>query len=169
MKIIDKPIDEIQEYENNPRKNDEAVDVVAKSITAFGFKVPIVLDKKGVIIAGHTRYKAAKSLGMKTVPCVIASDLSQVKAKAYRLADNRTAEIADWDTEKLHEELAELELAEFDMSDFDFPDLEKMTDVKEQTVKTKFAVIVDCPNEKVQAELFDTLSEMGYEPRLQSL
>lgn len=169
MKIIDKKLDEIVEYANNPRKNDEAVDVVAKSITAFGFKVPLVIDKKNVIIAGHTRYKAAKSLGMKTVPCVIASDLSQVKAQAYRLADNRTAEIAEWDTEKLHEELAELELAEFDMSGFDFPDLESATEPKPAQIKTKFAVIVDCPNEKAQSELFDALTEMGYEPRLQSL
>lgn len=76
MKIIDKKLDEIFPYEKNPRKNDDAVEYVANSIKEFGFKVPIVIDKNGTIVAGHTRYKAAKSLGMDTIPCVVADDLT---------------------------------------------------------------------------------------------
>lgn len=105
MKIIDFKIDSLKEYKNNPRFNDAAVVKVAASIKEFGFKVPIVVDKDNVIIAGHTRLKAAKSLGLDTVPCIIADDLTEEQVKAFRLADNKTGELAEWDIEKLHEEL----------------------------------------------------------------
>lgn len=86
MQIFEKPLSEIKPYKNNPRKNDEAVPLVANSIKEFGFKVPIVLDAKGVIVCGHTRYAAAVSLGLKTVPCVVADDLTPKQIKAFRLA-----------------------------------------------------------------------------------
>ena len=88
MKVIDKKLAEITPYAQNPRKNDEAVDKVAASIQEFGFKQPIVVDKDGIIIVGHTRYKAAQKLGLETVPVLVADDLTDEQAKAYRLADN---------------------------------------------------------------------------------
>lgn len=104
MKIIDKAIDEIKPYENNPRNNDEAVDKVAASIKDFGFKVPIIIDSDNVIVAGHTRYKAALKIGCESVPCIVADDLSQEQIKAFRLVDNKTAEYSTWDFEKLEKE-----------------------------------------------------------------
>ena len=118
MTIKDIEISKIKPYENNPRKNDDAVNAVAESIRQFGWKQPIVIDKGGVIVAGHTRYKAAQKLGCKTVPCVMADDLSEEQVKAYRLADNKVAELAYWDFGKLDEELAGI--ADIDMDDFGF-------------------------------------------------
>lgn len=109
MKIIYKKVNEIIPYENNPRKNDKAVNYVAESIKNFGFRVPIILDNNNVIIAGHTRLKAALKLGMEEVPCIIASDLSPEQVRAYRLADNRVAEFSEWDLDTLDEELRDLE------------------------------------------------------------
>lgn len=117
MQIIEKSLSEIRPYENNPRKNDAAVEYVANSIREFGWKVPIVIDKDGVIIAGHTRYKAAKKLGMKTAPCIMADDLTEDQVKAYRLADNKVGEFAEWDFDALEQELDGIEL---DMSEFGF-------------------------------------------------
>lgn len=122
MRIIELSLDQINEYENNPRANDMAVESVASSIREFGFKVPIVVDRDNVIVAGHTRVMAARSLGMEKVPAIVADDLSPEQVKAYRLADNKTAELADWDFSKLEEELlsiAEMDLS-FEMADFGF-------------------------------------------------
>ena len=101
-------IDDICPYERNPRINDPAVDAVAASLAEFGFRQPIVVDDDGVIIAGHTRWKAAKKLGLKTVPVHVAKDLTPEQARAYRLADNKTAERAEWDVELLPIELGQL-------------------------------------------------------------
>lgn len=120
MKIIEKKLSELTPYANNPRLNDGAVDAVAASIKAFGFKVPIIIDKDGVIVAGHTRLKAAQKLGMKTVPCIVADDLTPEQIKAFRLADNKVGELADWDFEKLDLELEELD---FDMTPFGFDEV----------------------------------------------
>lgn len=111
------PIGCIKPYDRNPRKNDGAVEALANSITEFGFKNPIIVDKDLVIIAGHTRLKAAKLLGLKEVPVVVASDLSPDQAKAYRIADNSVADLSGWDYELLTEEIDDIEL---DMSDFGF-------------------------------------------------
>ena len=118
MQIIDKKIGEIKPYEKNPRKNDNAVDAVASSISQFGFKNPIVIDGNNVIICGHTRYKAAQKLGLEKVPCVVADDLTDEQIKAYRLADNKVAELAEWDIDLLGEELDGI--FDIDMSDFGF-------------------------------------------------
>lgn len=118
MDVIEKKLKDIKPYEKNPRKNDSAVDAVANSIREFGFKVPVVVDKDGVIVCGHTRYKAAKKLGLKTVPCVIADDLTDEQIKAYRLADNKVSELAEWDIDLLGEELDGI--FDIDMSDFGF-------------------------------------------------
>lgn len=118
MQILEKRLDEIKPYERNPRKNDEAVKYVAASIKEFGFKVPLVIDGDGVIVCGHTRYKAAQELGLPTVPCIMADDLTPEQIKAFRLADNKTAEIATWDDELLSGELADI--LDIDMGDFGF-------------------------------------------------
>lgn len=96
MQIVEKRLDEIKPYENNPRKNDNAVPYVAESIKRYGFKVPIVIDKNGVIVAGHTRYLASLELGLKNVPCIIADDLSPEEIKEFRLVDNKVSEYATW-------------------------------------------------------------------------
>ena len=118
MQITFKPLSEIRPYEKNPRKNDDAVKYVANSIKEFGFKVPIVIDKDGVIVAGHTRYKASKKLKLKEVPCIIADDLTEEQVKAYRLADNRVAEKSEWDIDLLSGELDDI--LNIDMAQFDF-------------------------------------------------
>lgn len=118
MQILEKRLDEIKPYDRNPRKNDEAVKYVAASIKEFGFKVPLVIDGDGVIVCGHTRYKAAQELGLPTVPCIMADDLTPEQIKAFRLADNKTAEIATWDDELLSGELADI--LDIDMGDFGF-------------------------------------------------
>ncbi len=107
-------------YERNPRNNDEAVDYVAESIKQFGFKVPIVIDNKNVIVCGHTRLKAALKLNIEEVPCVVADDLSDEQIKAFRLADNKVGEIAEWNFDLLSLELNDLDELNFDMEAFGF-------------------------------------------------
>ena len=130
MKVVMKKIGEIKPYEKNPRHNDEAVELVKNSIEKFGWKVPIVVDKKGVIIAGHTRYKAALQMGLNEVPVVVADDLNAKQAKAYRLADNKVGEAATWDFDLLDDELGDL-VGEIDMGEFGFEDI---ADDEEETV-----------------------------------
>lgn len=115
-------VSKLKPYERNPRKNDGAVDAVAESIRQFGFKVPIVVDSDMVIITGHTRLKAAKRLKMKQVPVIIADDLTEEQAQAFRLADNKTSELAFWDTQLLGLELSIVGL-DYDMTNFGFGDL----------------------------------------------
>lgn len=119
MEILMKSVDALNEYENNPRRNDDAVDAVAASIDNFGFKVPILIDENNVIIAGHTRLKAAKKLGLEVVPCIECKDLTPEQVRAFRLADNKVGELAEWNLEKLNFELGELD---FDMEQFGFDD-----------------------------------------------
>ena len=122
LNVTQMKVSDLIEYENNPRKNDDAVSAVARSIKEFGFKVPVIIDSNNVIIAGHTRVKACKQLGILEVPCVIADDLTEDQIKAFRLADNKTSELAEWDLDKLSEELKFIEM---DMSRFGFEDLEQ--------------------------------------------
>lgn len=128
MRIETWSIDRLQPYENNPRINDGAVESVAQSITEFGFRQPIVVDDQGIVIIGHTRLKAAKQLGLSEVPVHVASGLSAEKVKALRLADNKTAELADWNMELLPIELAELQEMDFDLNmlGFDQDELAKL-------------------------------------------
>jgi site-specific DNA-methyltransferase (adenine-specific) len=110
MKVEMRPIDTIRPYESNPRQNDSGVDAVAASLREFGFRQPIVVDEEGVIIVGHTRYKAALKLGLEEVPVHVAVGLTPAQAKAYRIADNQTATLSTWDDDKLPLELAQLQL-----------------------------------------------------------
>lgn len=120
MQIYDKPLGWLTPYDNNPRNNDEAVEPVANSISEFGFKVPIVATSDGEIINGHTRWKAAKKLKLKTVPVIIADDLTEEQVRAFRLADNKVAEIAQWDVELLLDEIENI--GNVDMTLFGFTD-----------------------------------------------
>lgn len=122
-KIIYKNIDNLIPYENNPRLNDQGVDALAESIKEFGFKVPIIIDTDGVIVAGHTRLKACKKLGIEEVPCIVADDLTDEQIKAFRLADNKVAELSDWDLDKLKEEIEELDI---DMTKYGFVQIENL-------------------------------------------
>ncbi len=108
MKIVNKNVNDLIPYVNNPRLNDNAVDAVASSIKNYGFKVPIVIDSGNEIVTGHTRLKAAKKLGLEEVPCIIANDLTPEQIKAFRLADNKVGEFADWDFKLLESEFNEL-------------------------------------------------------------
>lgn len=119
--IVNLPLKDIKQYANNPRNNKDAVQYVANSIKEFGFRVPIILDRDGVIIAGHTRYKAAQKLKLKAVPCIYADDLTEQQVRAYRLADNKTQELADWNIDALADELElinGIDMAEFGFLDF---------------------------------------------------
>ena len=126
MQIIDRKISELTPYEKNPRNNDNAVEAVAESIKEFGFKNPIIVDKAGVIVCGHTRYKAAKRLGLEKVPTIVADDLTEEQIAAFRLADNRLAELATWNMKELGEELENI-LA-IDMERFGFDIVETFED-----------------------------------------
>ena len=127
MQVTDRKLSEIRPYEKNPRRNDDAVDSVANSIREFGWQQPIVVDRDGVIIVGHTRYKAAKKLKLKTVPVVVA-DLTEEQARAYRIADNSTNGLATWDFDLL---IPEIKGLDYDFADFglDLTDTEARDDL----------------------------------------
>ena len=124
MQIEQWEIERVKPYDKNPRRNDKAVEAVAKSIREFGFRQPIVVDKDGVIVVGHTRYKAALLLKLKTVPVHVAADLTPQQARAYRIADNRTNETAEWDIDLLPIELGELREGGADLKLLGFTDKE---------------------------------------------
>lgn len=169
MKIIYKNIEDIIPYENNPRHNENAVDYVANSIKEFGFKVPIIIDKENVVVTGHTRLKASEKLGIKKVPVIMASDLTEEQIKAFRIADNKVAQFSSWDMEKLELELEDINI---DMCEFGFEDLNMVIEDNEQidettdthfNYKEQFGVIVMCKNEEEQEQIYNRLTEEGYE------
>lgn len=120
MQIEEIKTEELKPYSRNPRKNDTAVDAVAKSIQEFGFKIPIVIDSRNEIVCGHTRWKAAKKLGMESVPCIRADDLTPQQIKAFRLVDNKTSELAEWDFDMLDIEIGDI--TDIDLGVFGFED-----------------------------------------------
>lgn len=145
MEIIEKKVVELVPYENNPRNNAEAVEYVANSIREFGFKNPIIIDRNNVIVAGHTRLLAAKSLGMETVPCIMADDLTDEQVRAFRIADNKVSEFSTWEQAMLDLELIELGPA-IDMSQFGFPTVE----IEEPDKKSKA-----CTLESMEIKAFE--------------
>ena len=171
MKIVNIKVEEIKPYEQNPRFNDHAVEKVANSIKEFGIKQPLVVDENNVLIVGHTRLKAMEQLGIKEAPCIVASDLTEEQAKAYRLADNKTNEFADWDFELLDLELGELGELGFDMSDFGFENSsqEKIFDTDEQFFNDKEIIIIEYENNNQLEKAFNELTEMGYPCRISTL
>jgi hypothetical protein len=145
MNVIEIHIDELIPYDNNPRKNDKAVDYVANSIREFGFKVPIVIDANNTIVCGHTRVKAAKKIGLTKIPCVVADDLTDNQIKAFRLADNKTAELSEWDMDKLELEFGEIDPTEIDLSDFGF----FVDDESDEDVLSKYTKNIKIPQYEI--------------------
>ncbi len=141
--------DDLVPYENNPRNNDAAVRAVAESIKQFSFKVPIVIDKDNVIVCGHTRLRAAQLLQLDTVPCIKADDLTPEQVQAFRLADNKTAELAEWDDDLLAVELAQLK--DFDMAAFGFEELDDAPDIDE----------IDDDPEAMAEEITEPTTQLG--------
>ena len=152
MNILNIDIDKIIPYVNNPRNNEEAIDKVASSIQEFGFKVPIVIDKDNVVVTGHTRLLASKKLGLKTVPCVIADDLTETQIKAFRIADNKVSEYSNWDNELLKLEIDTLKDLDFDL---------ELTGLKEYEIDSLYLEFDDF-NDLEEAE--DDLIEEYDEP-----
>ena len=171
-----RPLKSIFPYAGNPRKiPKKAIAAVAGSIKAFGFKQPIVVDKKGVIVAGHTRYLAAKSLKLIKVPVIVADDLSKDQIRAYRIADNRVAEFSDWDIVALQGELDELTGVDLEFAQLDalvkqlgggIPD-EDIADVNQ--IEAKFLIIVECKDEAHQQKCYDTLMAKGMKCKLSNI
>lgn len=171
MKVQAFKIGDIKPYKNNPRQNDGAVGPVANSIEKFGWQQPIVVDKKHVIIVGHTRYKAALKLGLKVVPVVVAKNLDDEQARAYRLADNKTNELSSWDDDKLDQEMSKL--LDFDMSDFGFdvsnddvvPASDDELDGEDLGVQDDdddYILEVQCNNKADMEQKYNDLKSQGY-------
>ena len=175
MNIVNLKVEELIPYINNPRHNDDAVDKVAASIKEFGFKVPIVIDKDNVVVTGHTRLLASKKLGLQEVPCVIADDLSPAQIKAFRIADNKVSEYAQWDEDMLKVELEELEEMNFDLdsvsidfSDFDMAlDLEDTEEGQEQE-ENIYTKEINIPQYEITGEC-PKLEELVNEEKTKSL
>ena len=175
MNIVNLKVEELIPYINNPRNNTEAVDKVAASIKEFGFKVPIVIDKDNVVVTGHTRLLASKKLGLQEVPCVIADDLSPAQIKAFRIADNKVSEYAEWDEDMLKVELEELEEMDFDLdsvsidfSDFDMAlDLEDTEEGQEQE-ENIYTKEINIPQYEITGEC-PKLEELVNEEKTKSL
>lgn len=149
MKIEYREINEIKPYNRNPRVNDKAIEFLMNSVKEFGFKVPITIDKDDVIITGHTRYEVAKRLGMDKIPTIKIEDLDDNKIKAFRLADNKVGEIAQWNYEKLEEELMELktinkELLGFDEEDVNI-DWDNIEEISLDNYEEPEHIIIQCP------------------------
>lgn len=170
MNVQNWPIGQVKPYESNPRNNDDAVDATANSIEEFGWQQPIVVDKDGVIIVGHTRLKAAKQLGLDQVPVVVAENLSDEQVKAYRLADNKTGELAEWDFGMLDDELADID--NLDMSDFGFDNDISDSSIDSDTgndkdisdsLNEKFQVVINCSDEEELQRTFEKMQEEGYD------
>ena len=169
LKITYESTDALTPYANNPRFNDAAVDAVAASIEKFGFKVPIIITAEKEIVAGHTRLKAAKQLGLEKVPCIIADDLTEAQIKAFRLADNKVSELADWDMEMLEKEL--LDMKDFDMDfkmeDFGFsePKNEQKVEIQERElipfIKVHYLISADLNKNDQILEILDRLKDIG--------
>ncbi|NLK42723.1 MAG: ParB N-terminal domain-containing protein [Planctomycetes bacterium] len=144
-------ISSIRPYEKNPRQNDDAVDAVAASLKEFGFRSPIVVDGDGVIVCGHTRLKAAQKLGLAKVPVHVAKDLTPEQVRAYRIADNKTSDLSDWDYDILPIELSELQDAGFDMGllAFDEDELAKLLKVEPTEGLTDDDAVPEPPDEPI--------------------
>ena len=126
MDIVYRKISDIHPYEKNPRKNQSTAEALAESIKEFGFKNPIIVDENGVIICGHARFKAAQLLNMDEVPTITASGLTKAQIKAFRLADNKTSELAEWDAEKLAMEFKELNAENYSLEFTGFNEFEQV-------------------------------------------
>jgi len=179
MKIVEMGIDSIIPYDNNPRINAKAVEKVRESIRQFGFRVPIIVDKNKVIVAGHTRREAAKLEGLYTVPVIFAEDMTEEQIKAFRLVDNKTNEYAEWDFDRLERELREISDIDMEMWDFEFVEDEyedededdspysEKTNVPQYEITGDVPALPELVDEAKTKELIDEIdnSELSYEEK----
>lgn len=154
MQIVNRKISELIPYVNNARKNDQAVDAVASSIKNYGFKQPIVIDSQGEVIAGHTRLKASQKLGLDVVPCIVADDLTPSQVKAYRIADNKVAELSEWDYELLKLELEDIE----GFTGFEVEELEDLFEDEKEAKEESFSD----KNKELYTDEFDNNYELKF-------
>lgn len=170
LKIEYLPVGSLKPYEKNAKKHPaEQVEHIANSIREFGFRQPLVIDKDNVLVIGHGRLLAAKKLGLDTVPCVRADDLTDEQIKALRLADNKTNE-SEWDFDLLGGELDDI--FDIDMSLFGFgleDDDNEIAERKEVDFVETVSVVIDCKNEEEAEEIFEKLQNEGYECRISTL
>lgn len=171
--IIYKKISELKNNPNNPRKNDNAVDTVAKSIQKYGFRNPLIVDDAGVVWCGNTRLKAAKKLKLKEVPCIVVNDLTEQQMTELALLDNKTNEIAEWDTDMLSDILKSVDLSEFDL-DWNVDDvLETPNEIDRKdisdTVQSQYELIVDCEDENNLENLYNEMTQRGYQCKISTL
>lgn len=173
MEVIEKNINEVIPYFNNPRCNEEAVEFVANSIKDFGFNRPIVIDNKNVIICGHTRLKAAKKLGFQTVPCVVANNLTNEQIVAYRLADNKLQELSSFDLEALETEFNKIgswDMAKygFFLDDMEIEEIANIEEEREQNNKrNRYQIKISCEDKKQAKSLLEKFEGLGYKCRIQ--
>ena len=168
--IVYKNVSELKLNPRNPRKNDGAVESVAKSIEKYGFKNPLIIDDAGVVWCGNTRLKAARKLKLKEVPCIVANDLTPEQIREYALLDNKTNELADWDFDLLAEELDELDLGDFDI-DWNLPNISEEIERKDlsDNIKEKFELVIKVENEISLEELYNEMVERGFECKISTL
>lgn len=151
-KIVYKKVEDLKLNPKNPRKNDEAVHIVAKSIEKYGFKNPLIIDENNVVWCGNTRLKASRILGLEEVPCIIASDLTEEQIRELALIDNKSSEIAEWDFELLGDELADLDLSDFDL-DWDLEEeLNNVTSSSSDNEENPYTMKVDVPHYDIKGE-----------------
>jgi ParB-like chromosome segregation protein Spo0J len=179
MKIINIPINDLKEYENNSRTHsEEQITQIVNSIKEFGFTNPILIDNKNLIIAGHGRLLAAKKLDLKEVPTIVLNNLSEKQKKAYIIADNQLAMNAGWDFEMLKNEIMTIaDDIDLNLLGFNEQELANIIDgleliepeLQEQEYKEVFNVIINCEDENHQEKTYNELQEKGYECQVQSL
>ena len=170
MELQTLKIKDIHPYERNARKNDQAVDAVAKSIEQCSYVAPIVVDENHVILAGHTRWKALKKLGRTECECIVKDGLTEEQKKKYRLLDNKTNELADWDFDLLENELDGLDFGSLDLDwGIEEDEAEEPKERKEAKINMTISVVIDCENEDEAEEIFNHLTEEGYECRISTL
>lgn len=169
MEIIKMPIGDIKPYPNNPRKNDDAVAAVVESIKQCGYCAPIVVDEDGVVLAGHTRLKALKKLGRTEAEVCVKTGMTKEQKKKYRLLDNKTNELAEWDFDALAEELDDLDFGDFD---FEFIPVEGESGTEERreaALAQSISVVIDCVDDEEAERIFNELKELGYTCRISTL
>lgn len=173
MNLVKKGMNEIFPYANNPRKNDSAVDAVAESIRQCGYIAPIIVDEDGVILAGHTRYKALKKLGRDWAEVIVKDGLTEEQKKKYRLLDNKTGELASWDLDLLSNEIEGLDFDGLSLgwdvyriSDKELNDL--INEEVEMRSKKKTMVVVETETNEEAEAVANVLKENGYSPKIKT-
>ena len=169
MELVTMSIADIIPYENNPRLNDQAVEAVKESIKQCGYVAPIIVDENNVILAGHTRLKALKSLGREQAEVIVREGLTEKQKKKYRLLDNKTNEFADWDLVKLEIELEDLDFEGFDFGLLKENENEQKEERKEATYIDSISIVIDCETNEEAEMIYDKLTEEGYSCRISTL